>query len=258
MKSVFKALYMSFGMFSIIPMPKSWDDSAAKHMMPWFPVVGLVIGVIWVGVGLLILIIETSMLFTYTSPLIFAGVVAFTPFFAAGFIHLDGYMDTSDAILSRRPFEDKLRILKDPHAGSFAVIMIVVLLIFQFAAAYEITWSPYLGLLAVIPVLSRCCTAMAVLCLRPLKQEGYVYIFRPENAAPHRIVTVVTATAALVGAWFIAYVAGIIVAAAVVLGYAVAMACAMKSFEFKGISGDLAGFSLVIAELCGLVALAIV
>ena len=42
-----------------------------------------------------------------------------------GGIHMDGYMDTMDALHSYGSREKKLEILKDSHIGAFAVIMTV-------------------------------------------------------------------------------------------------------------------------------------
>lgn len=49
-----------------------------------------------------------------------------------GMLHLDGFMDVCDAILSRRSKEEKLRILKDSATGAFAVIPLVILFFLQF------------------------------------------------------------------------------------------------------------------------------
>ena len=248
MKSVFKALYMAFGMFSVIPAPKSWDESSAKHVMSWLPVVGAVIGAIWWGAAKLLVL--SDMHFALR-----AAILMLIPFVLSGFIHLDGYMDTSDALLSRRPAGEKQRILKDPHTGAFAVIMVALLFILKFASAYALIENgKFFVLLFIIPVLSRCCSAMTILCVKPMAKEGYAYSFRPVKAAPHRVFTVLTACSVFAMAWLFVGVPGLIVAGAVIAGYAIAMICALKGFGFRGLSGDLAGFSLTISELCGIFA----
>jgi len=250
MKSVFRALFMAFGMFSVIPAPKVWDESSAKHVMLWLPVVGAVIGTVWLGAAEVLGFFQLPMILA-------AAILMIMPYILAGFIHLDGYMDASDAILSRRSLEEKLRILKDPHTGAFAVIMIAILFIINFAAVYAfIDRGEFILMLPVIPVLSRCCCAMSVLCLRPMAQEGYAYVFKPAKAAPHRGWTAIIVCAAFTHAWFSCGASGLIIAGAVMLGYAAAMLCALAGFKFKGVSGDLAGFSLVISELCGIFACA--
>ena len=45
------------------------------------------------------------------------------PLLVTGGFHLDGYMDTMDALHSYQKKEKKLEILKDPHIGAFSVIM---------------------------------------------------------------------------------------------------------------------------------------
>jgi len=255
MKSVFKGLIMTFGMFSAIPTPKTWDDSGAKQMMPFLPLVGLVVGMLWW------LAADILDYFGYRiGGILAAGILMLVPLLLVGFIHLDGFMDTSDAILSRRSFEEKLRILKDPHPGAFAIIMLAILFILQYAAVFQSFtkgWPSYVPLF-VIPIVSRSCSAMSVLCLKPMTLDGYFNLFKPDSAAPHRVFTVLAAICAFALAWLFTGALGLIVAGVVVLGYVVAMLCAMKSFEFKGVSGDLAGFALVISELCGLVALAVI
>jgi len=241
---------MAFGMFCAVPMPYKWDDSSAKYVMPFLPFVGVLIGAIWWGAAELLVLSGIHILLA-------AALLMLITFIAAGFIHLDGYIDTSDAILSRRSLEEKQRILKDPYSGAFAVIMVAILFILQFAAAFAVIENgKFFKLLIIIPVISRCCTAMFMLCLRPMAKGGYANLFRPAAAAPHRIFTIMLTVCAFVLSWFLAGVFGIIISGAVVLGCAIAMACA--SISLKGVSGDLAGFSLVAGELCGIIAMAVV
>ncbi len=51
--------------------------------------------------------------------LLFAGGMTLLPLIVSGGIHLDGLVDTADALYSRRETEKKLEILKDPHVGAF-------------------------------------------------------------------------------------------------------------------------------------------
>lgn len=53
--------------------------------------------------------------------------MAALPWLVTGFMHLDGYMDVCDAVLSRRELATRQRILKDSHCGAFAVIGMVLL-----------------------------------------------------------------------------------------------------------------------------------
>ena len=251
MKRYFKGLYMSFGMFCSIPQPfKLWDDKAVNLVLPCFPLVGCLIGVLWWGIA-------TMLLSSGIHIILVSAVVTLIPFLASGFLHLDGYMDTSDAVLSRRPLEDKLRILKDPHTGAFAVIMLAVLFVVQFSVVFAvIEQEKNLILLIVIPVISRCCSALSVLCLKPLSQSNYANMFRQDSKTVHKVFIVFIAIFGIVLSFFFAQVHGMIIAISAIAGFTAAIIWAYR--DLKGVSGDLAGFALVISELCGLAAMAVI
>ena len=60
------------------------------------------------------------------------------PVIITGGIHLDGFVDTMDAINSYQPIERKLEILKDSHIGAFALISCVTYFIISFGLWSEI------------------------------------------------------------------------------------------------------------------------
>jgi len=251
MKRCLKGLYMAFGMFCAIPLPfHVWDEKVADLVMPCFPVVGGFIGVLWWGASELLLPVNGIHI------LLASAVAALLPFAASGFLHLDGYIDTNDAVLSRRPIEEKLRILKDPHAGSFAVIMLAVLFILQFASAYiVIEKKNYLKLLIIIPVISRCCSAMSILCLKIMDKSGLAKAFRQNTGTRHKVFVIFIAVMSAVSSFLIAGIFGVIVIAVTMAGFIAAMSFAYR--DLKGVSGDTAGFALVISELCGLITMAV-
>jgi adenosylcobinamide-GDP ribazoletransferase len=148
-------------------------------MLVFLPAVGLVIGLIWYGLYLLMARINIPLQLQIAALMLY-------PYLITGFIHLDGFMDTSDALLSRRPLEDKLRILKDPHTGAFAVISVAILFIICYASmssvmeqvhlkqALDIAKGDPMLALIFIPVITRCCSAAAVLAGKPLAHSQYV------------------------------------------------------------------------------------
>jgi adenosylcobinamide-GDP ribazoletransferase len=241
---------MSFGMFCAIPLPfRAWDDSLKNLMLPCFPLVGVVIGVLWWTIAEILLICGLHTVLT-------AAIVTIMPFLLTGLLHLDGYMDTNDAILSRRPLEEKLRILKDPHMGAFSAIALVILAIAQFGAVYAIIDGnkDLFGLLC-IAVISRCCSAASILRLNAMPQSSYANMFKQNAQNAHTGFVIATAAIITTIACLFTGYRGLIVTACTILGFSCALAYAYR--EFKGISGDLTGYSLVIGELCGLLALAV-
>ena len=251
LKRCAKGFYMSLGMFWAIPLPfHIWDDASLDLMLPFFPVIGILIGAIWWGIG-------TLLLLTGVHIVLISAVLMTVPFLLTGFLHLDGYMDTSDAVLSRRPLEDKLRILKDPNTGAFSVIMIGFLFVLQFGAVYAvIDGGKALLPLVFTAVASRCCASISLLCMKIMPESGYANMMTQNTHGGHRGFVVALLLAAAGLAYVFTGFTGLIVVGAVVLGYAGALAYARK--EFTGVSGDLTGFSLVVGELCGVLALAVV
>ena len=246
-----KGFCMSLGMFWVVPLPfHIWDDASMDLMLPLFPVIGILIGAVWWGIGSLLVLSVVHVVLA-------AAVLMTVPFWLTGFLHLDGYMDTSDAVLSRRPLEDKLKILKDPNTGAFAVIMLGFLFVLQFGAVYVIVdEGKALLLLVFIAVVSRCMGSISLMCMKIMPESGYANMMTQNIRAGHRGFVIALLLASGIIAYFITGINGLIVIGAVVLGYIGAMAYARK--EFKGVSGDLTGFSLVVGELCGLLALAVV
>ena len=131
--------FMAWGMFLAIPCPKKlWSETARRKMLVCLPLVGLLVGGIWAGAWLL--------LRGAPGP-VRAAVCAAVPWLVTGFMHLDGYMDVCDAVLSRRDLPTRRRILKDSHCGAFAVICLVLLALGQwslFLSAESIVWQALL------------------------------------------------------------------------------------------------------------------
>ena len=104
MKTV-TGFFMAWGNFCAIPCPcKKWDEKARTHMLVMFPIIGLMMGLLWSALFWAVLFLELPV------PVSAALLTAY-PFVVSGFIHLDGFMDCNDAILSRRPLEERQRIM---------------------------------------------------------------------------------------------------------------------------------------------------
>ena len=93
--------FMAWGMFLTIPCPKKiWRESARRKMLACLPLIGLIVGGIWA---------LCAWLGSFLPQPLAALLCAATPWLITGFMHLDGYMDVCDAVLSRRDLEKKLQ-----------------------------------------------------------------------------------------------------------------------------------------------------
>ena len=154
MRSILNGLLIALSMYSKIPVPQAeWNERNMRYAFCFFPLVGALIG--GIGYGLYYLFD-----FLAFPPLLVAACVTVLPVLVTGGIHLDGFCDTVDAVSSRQPRERKLEILKDSHAGAFAIIWCVVYFVAYFAAAGCILLSPVLGAIVV-----GCGIAADLLCI---------------------------------------------------------------------------------------------
>ena len=95
------------------------DDEDTKHAITYLPLVGALIGLITCGAFRLFLYADIP-------AFVKACITVIIPIAVTGGFHIDGFLDTADALASYRSNEKKLEILKDPHIGSFAVISFCV------------------------------------------------------------------------------------------------------------------------------------
>ena len=49
MNKYFKSFLMAISMFTIIPLPRyEWDDEGGKNILKFYPLIGLIIGLIFI------------------------------------------------------------------------------------------------------------------------------------------------------------------------------------------------------------------
>lgn len=246
MKSWIYGFFMTWGMFLALPCPfPRWDEKARGKMMVCLPFVGAIVGAIWA--------LAAWVLVKVNCPLpLRAAVLAAMPWLVTGFIHLDGYMDVCDAVLSRRDLATRQKILKDSHCGAFAVICVGLLMLAQWSLFQS---GDFLLLpLALIPVASRACAGFAVLTLRPMGTSQYAGMKR-EGIRGRQIALGVIALLACgvpVAIWGLRGLAPLGAA----LGYCFAVWRGFKQLD--GMSGDISGFALTLGELAGAAVLILV
>lgn len=245
MKKLLHALAMCQSMFCALPCPwRVWDEKARDHMLLFLPLIGLEQGALWV------LLFELCRHFAL--PMTVRGLaLALLPCFFTGFLHLDGFMDVTDAVRSWRALERRREILKDSHVGSFSVIAVVSVLLAQFAFFCAVPEETHIGILLLLPAVSRCASALAIRLLPPMASSQYASrtVSLPLLIVPAALVLLFLA------AGFCFWGRYALCLPACLLGYGLALwrACA----SLKGMNGDIAGYALCLGELCGIAVLAL-
>ena len=238
---VIRSLLIAFSTYSRIPVPQvEWNEENRRYSMCFFPLVGLVTGLlVW---GWLSLCACLKM-----GPFLQGAVAALLPLLITGGIHMDGYMDTTDALASWQSQEKRLEILKDRHTGAFAVMGCAGYLLLS-AALYSEA-DPAAGLrLAGVFVLSRALSAFALVRMRNARNRGMLDDI--SRVAEKRLVTLSGGVYALLCLvlWLATGVrTALLCVLAAVLCYLYYQHMSYK--QFGGVTGDLAGWFLQVTEL---------
>ena len=261
MKKYFKGFLMAISMFTVIPLPRyEWDDEGGKNIMKFYPAIGLIVGLIWYVVFRVLTLLGASIM-------VITAITLITPFILTGMLHLDGYMDVCDALLSRRDKQEKLRILKDPHTGAFSVISVVMLFVVNFSGLYTVISNSInnntinnintsaVGLI-LIPIISRSLMGYLLLSKDSMKGSSLGAFFKQGTGKVDRFILLACLTISSIIAVFIFGIYGVIMSLAMILVSTFLVNSAAK--EFDGMSGDSAGYGLVIAETIGVLILSFI
>ncbi|WP_456278482.1 adenosylcobinamide-GDP ribazoletransferase [Bacillus sp. AK128] len=174
-----KGLLLCIQFFTIIPYNKeiAWERRTISWCLALFPFVGLLIGL----VGFL----QYWLLSTFTPfPTMFIALWIMFYFIAiTGGLHIDGWMDCSDAFFSYRDRERRLEIMEDPRVGSFAVLSVLFLLAFRLLFLYDILNQSFsLGVagLLLVPLLIRGMVVFMLVKGRLTRNKGLAAAFQKE------------------------------------------------------------------------------
>ena len=146
-------LALLFKFMTRLPFPggNKFDSKALGNSMKWFPIVGLIIGVInFIVAGLLETVIP--------SPVLMGILLVTLDVIITGGLHLDGLADTFDGIFSYRSKQKMLEIMKDSRVGTNGVLVLVLYFIFKIAflvEASELFGVSQAVIMLIVPVLSR-------------------------------------------------------------------------------------------------------
>ena len=241
-------LVVAFRLLTILPVP-GWRDATTREYgaaVGWYPFVGYVLG------GLVALLDAVARHVGLppgaTAWLLIALLAVLT-----GFLHLDGVLDTCDGAFAHRSPAERLTIARDPRAGAFGVVGVVVLLGLKAA----LLGSPLGGrralVLLCVPALARA-VMVAVIVLLPTARGteglggGVKQYARPRHLA--LALAIAFAPAAVLLRWEVVALA----LGAALGGGAMALFAARR---FGGTTGDVYGAACEWAEVGALLAAAL-
>ena len=177
------------------------------------------------------------------------------PLVVTGGFHVDGYMDTSDALSSWQDKERRLEILKDAHIGAFAVIRLFTLGLVLIAAIYTMDETGFVSWLFLF-FEARIVSGICVIRNKKAKKEGLLST-EARTASEKVVLFCLTAQFILVCAFAGFYFQEYWTASLLALLISVIHYLYIAYTRFGGITGDLAGWFVCNAEVLGAVAVAI-
>jgi adenosylcobinamide-GDP ribazoletransferase len=142
-------LALAFQFLTIVPWPRS-EVRQPKDLgasMAWYPIVGAALGSIMLGVySIGAAVFPDDVL----RPMLVVLLVILT-----GGLHLDGFADVCDGFYAGRTNADALRIMKDPHLGSMAVIGVISVLMMKVVLLNALPAAMLSSALLIFPAIGR-------------------------------------------------------------------------------------------------------
>lgn len=238
---ILESLVVALSMYSKIPMPQiEWKKENMRYALCFFPVVGIAVGVcIWLW-GCISSYLPLGNMFV-------TAIFVLIPVLITGGIHLDGLLDTADALSSWQTTERRLEILKDSHAGAFAIIVCCAYFVAVFGIWSEVD-PAMISVLAGGYVLSRALSGFAIATFTCARNSGLAATFANHaDRKKSRIILLLEIIAAAAFMIKMNLICGAFAVAAALLAFFI---CKRLFFtKFGGITGDTQGFFLQFCEL---------
>jgi adenosylcobinamide-GDP ribazoletransferase len=165
------ALVAALRFLTIVPVPGRWGTAEADlvRSVPWFPVVGLLLGAVAAGVAWGLSVVAPPLV---TAALLIVLLLGFS-----GCLHMDGLADTADGFLSSRKRERILEIMRDSHTGAMGVIAIACVLLLKFASLASLPAAALWPAVLLMPLAGRSAMVLHMALLPYAREDGLGAIF---------------------------------------------------------------------------------
>jgi adenosylcobinamide-GDP ribazoletransferase len=161
-----RSLLAAIQFLTVIPFPKSFTggEKELEKCVPFFPVVGLLIGIIIAAVDYVMGLI--------LPPLPASVMTAIAMTAISGGLHMDGLADTADGFFSARPRERVLEIMRDSRTGVMGVLAVVFVIILKVSVLISIFPPLRPGIIVLMPLAGRCSFVLMMTALPYVRREG--------------------------------------------------------------------------------------
>ena len=181
------------------PLRHEVDTEACGRSITYFPLVGLLLGAILLGLHYgLGLILPASVV----NALLITALAILT-----GAHHLDGLIDTCDGVIAGKSKAERLAMMSDSRVGAFGIAGAILLLLLKYVS---LSSAPILQALLLMPTLSRWAMVSVIFSFPYAKSSGMGLAFKHgANWQRFTLATVITlaASVAILKLWGLALMA---------------------------------------------------
>jgi adenosylcobinamide-GDP ribazoletransferase len=220
------------------------DRAPTSRAVPWFPVVGALVGTIvalvWWGAN------------SWWTAAVAASLAVVADLVLTGMLHYDGLADSADGLLPHLDRPRRLAVMSQPDIGAFGVVVVAIVLLLRTVtiAALDTGWST-VGLMAMLWANSRLVMAVGLVHLPYARSSGLASSFKGTNRSRMAPPWVVAIAASAVALWIVdgnaraaASLGAAIMAGALILG--------LSQRRIGGFTGDALGAAGLVSETVGL------
>ncbi len=235
----------AFQFLTSIPLPRHRDFKPGEvgRSTVYFPIIGLIIGLILAALNWLLSFILPS---PVVNVLLIVALVVVT-----GALHLDGLADTCDGIAGHKPVEERWHVMRDSHTGAFGVVGIVLLLLVKYVSLNSLPPALMTASLIFMPVVSRWAMVYAVFAYPYARPSGLGTAFKQETRWPHFTLATIITLAVAVALFPFFSVTGLLLLPGV---WAVTALFALYlKHKFSGLTGDTYGAINEVSEVMALI-----
>jgi adenosylcobinamide-GDP ribazoletransferase len=156
---------------TVIPLPGKIGTSEEElaHAVPFFPIVGLLLGCMAVPVAKIVFILLPPLPAALLTVLLLLGF--------SGGLHLDGLADTADGFFSARSTERMLEIMKDSSIGTMGAIALILVLLLKTACLASLN-DHILSAVFLMPLAGRVPSSCSWRC-SPMSEKAAWAVYFP-------------------------------------------------------------------------------
>lgn len=234
-----KPFFAALQFLTILPLPKRLAGKTEDlgKSVPFFPLVGLLIGLLAAGFD--------QLAGSHLPPLAASVLVVILLVGISGGLHMDGLADTADGFMSARSREKMLEIMRDSRTGVMGTIAVVFVILLKVAALHPLPLDLRWKAVLLMPLAGRVAIVLMMTYLPYVRTGGGLATLFDQKRSPlHALWAAVFLFAAwwLVGGWM-----GI--AAGAVPLSAAAMFMVYSDRKIGGFTGDTLGAICEIVEI---------